>query len=127
MFTIVASQTTRYIAAMTQWSIPGFNLQSFVAATLAEDLGTPGRDITSDSVIPANARFEGVMDARHAIVAAGLPIAAAFFRTLDPDADITLLAQDGAAIAPGGDLMRVTGNARALLTAERSALIPCSI
>jgi nicotinate-nucleotide pyrophosphorylase (carboxylating) len=88
---------------------------------LAEDLGEGG-DVTSAAVIPATARFAAVMDSRDAITACGLEIAAAFFRTLDPEASIELIAADGDRVAPGSDLMRVTGNARALLTAERSAL-----
>ena len=111
---------------MTNFTLPGFDLAAFVHATLAEDLGEGlpggGRDVTSESVIPADARFAGVMDSRDAITLAGLPIAAAFFRHLDPAVEITLLAQDGEAIAPGTPLMRIEGNARALLTAERSAL-----
>jgi nicotinate-nucleotide pyrophosphorylase (carboxylating) len=111
---------------MTSFSLPGFDLSAFVAATLAEDLGVGwpggGRDVTADSVIPADARFAGVMASRDAITVAGLPIAAAFFRALDPEMDIELLAQDGDRIAVGGELMRVSGHARALLTAERSAL-----
>ncbi|TFI58683.1 carboxylating nicotinate-nucleotide diphosphorylase [Sphingomonas parva] len=101
--------------------IAGFDLQAFVDATLAEDLG-PGGDITSDAVIPAGARFRGVMDTRDPIVVAGLPIAAAFFRALDPDAEIELLVGEGDSVPAGTDLLRVTGRARALLTAERSAL-----
>ena len=108
------------------WTLPGFDLDAFVRDTLAEDLGAGltggGRDVTSESVIPADARFSGVMDSRDAIRVAGLPIAMAFFRALDPDVEIELLAGDGDAVAPGGNLMRLTGNARALLTAERSAL-----
>lgn len=102
--------------------LPGFDLAAFVAATLAEDLGPDGHDVTSEAVIPSNARFDGVMDSRDAIVVAGLPIAAAFFHKLDPDASIELLVADGDRVTPGTDLMRVSGNARALLTAERSAL-----
>jgi len=111
---------------MSDFSLSGFELASFVRETLAEDLGEGlprgGRDVTAESVIPAEARFSGVMDARDAIVVAGLPIAAAFFRHLDPDMEITLLAGEGAAVGPGTGLMRLSGNARALLTAERSAL-----
>ncbi len=99
-----------------------FDLDGFVAATLAEDLGTPPRDVTSESVIPADARFTGVMDSRDAIVVAGLPIAEAFFRALDPSVEIELLVGEGEAAASGTDLMRLSGNARALLTGERSAL-----
>lgn len=102
--------------------LPGFDLDAFVAATLAEDLGPAGRDVTSESVIPADARFAGVMDARDPIVVAGLPIAAAFFRALDRDVEIELLVHEGDAVPAGTDLMRLTGLARAMLTAERSAL-----
>ncbi|MEM6585612.1 MAG: carboxylating nicotinate-nucleotide diphosphorylase, partial [Pseudomonadota bacterium] len=55
-------------------------------------------------------------------VVAGLPLAEAFFRHLDPECAIETLVDDGEAVAPGADLMRLEGNARALLTAERSAL-----
>ena len=103
------------------FSLAGFNLVAFVNATLAEDLGEGG-DITSNAVIPAEARFRGVMDSRDAITVAGLPIAEAFFRALDPDVKIERLVQDGDSVPAGTDLMRVTGKARALLTAERSAL-----
>ncbi len=99
----------------------GFDLDAFVAATLAEDMGEGG-DITSAAVIPADARFVGVMDSRDAITVAGLGIAEAFFRRLDPDVTIERLVADGDRVAPGSDLMRLTGNARAMLTAERSAL-----
>ncbi|WP_375390451.1 carboxylating nicotinate-nucleotide diphosphorylase [uncultured Sphingomonas sp.] len=101
--------------------LPGFDLDRFVRSTLAEDLGDAG-DITSAAVIPADARFTGVMDSRDAIVVAGLPIAEAFFRVLDPAARIEALAEDGARVAAGADLLRLEGDARALLTAERSAL-----
>ena len=108
------------------WSLEGFDLDRFVRETLAEDLGEGlpggGRDVTSESVIPADARFAGVMDTRDAIVVAGLPVAAAFFRALDPDITIELLAEEGAEVPAGTDLMRLEGNARAMLTAERSAL-----
>ena len=99
-----------------------FDLARFVANTLAEDLGPSGCDITSESVIPADARFTGTMDSRDAIIVAGLPIAAAFFQQLDPTMEIEILAEEGAAVSAGTDLMRLTGNARAMLTAERSAL-----
>jgi len=104
------------------FALDGFDLDAFVAATLAEDLGPDGRDVTSESVIPAKARFSGVMDSRDAIVVAGLPVAEAFFRSLDPGMEIALLADEGQAVAAGTDLMRLAGNARAMLTAERSAL-----
>jgi len=104
------------------FSLPGFDLDGFVAATLAEDLGPDNRDVTSEAVIPADAIFDGVMDSRDAVTLAGLPIAAAFFRTLDPAVEIELLAQDGQRVEPGTALMRMRGRGRAMLTAERSAL-----
>lgn len=111
---------------MSAFTLPGFGLEAFITSTLAEDLGVGlaggGRDVTSESVIPAEARFAGVMDSREAIVVAGLPLAAAFFRHLDPGCEIEALCEDGAPVTPGTALMRITGNARALLTAERSAL-----
>ncbi len=101
--------------------IEGFDLAAFVAATLTEDLGTGG-DITSAAVIPADARLTAVLASRDAVVVAGLGLAAAFFTALDPHAAATELVADGTAVAPGTPLLRVAGNARALLAAERSAL-----
>lgn len=103
------------------FSLPGFDTAAFVAATLAEDLGEGG-DITSAAVIPADARFASVMDSRDAITVAGLTLAAEFFRALDPEVTIELLVEEGEAVLAGTDLMRLTGNARAMLSAERSAL-----
>jgi nicotinate-nucleotide pyrophosphorylase (carboxylating) len=105
-----------------RFDLPGFDLDEFVRTTLAEDLGPSGRDVTSESVIPAAARFAGVMDSRDEIVVAGLPVALAFFRHLDPDMEIRVLATEGHGVAAGADLMQLEGNARAMLTAERSAL-----
>jgi nicotinate-nucleotide pyrophosphorylase (carboxylating) len=102
-------------------ALAGFDIDRFVAATLAEDLGTIG-DITSAAVIPAEARFAGVMDSRDAITVAGLALADAFFRALDPEVRIEHLVEDGQAVAAGTELMRIEGRARAMLTAERSAL-----
>jgi nicotinate-nucleotide pyrophosphorylase (carboxylating) len=104
------------------FAIPQFDLTRFVLETLSEDLGPTGKDVTSESVIPADMCFSGTMDSRDAIVVAGLPIAAAFFRHLDPAMEIEVLMEEGASVAKGSDLMRLNGNARAMLTAERSAL-----
>lgn len=106
---------------MTLFTLPNFDLDAFVRATLAEDLGAGG-DITSMATIPADARFGGVMDSRDAITVAGLPIAEHFFRALEPAMEIEILVEEGAQVAPGSDLLRLSGNARAMLTAERSAL-----
>ena len=111
---------------MDHFTLPGFDLDRFVRATLDEDLGVGlpggGHDVTAESVIPPDARFSGVMDSRDTIVVAGLPIAEAFFRALDPAMRIERLIEEGAEGAAGAKLMRLSGNARAMLTAERSAL-----
>ena len=99
----------------------GFDLDEFVTRVLAEDLGKGG-DVTSAATIAPDARFAAQMNARQAIVVAGLEIAAAFFLKLDGEVKIELLAKDGDKVEHGTTLMRLAGNARAMLTAERSAL-----
>lgn len=106
---------------MSEFSLPGFDAGAFVRSTLGEDLSSGG-DITSMATIPADALFAGVMDSRDAITVAGLPLAALFFRALDPAMDIEILVEEGARVPAGSDLVRLSGHARAMLTAERSAL-----
>jgi nicotinate-nucleotide pyrophosphorylase (carboxylating) len=98
-----------------------FDLDAFVSAVLAEDLGDHG-DITSAAVIPEDAVFSGVMNSREAIVVAGLPVAEAFFRALDAEVEIERETEEGDRAQTGDVLLRLRGRARALLTAERSAL-----
>lgn len=103
-------------------ALPGdFDIDAFVRSTLAEDLGEGG-DVTSRATIDADARFTADMNCREPIVVAGIEIAAAFFRALDPGVEIKLKTADGERLDAGADLMRLSGNARAMLTAERSAL-----
>jgi nicotinate-nucleotide pyrophosphorylase (carboxylating) len=99
----------------------GFDIDAFVTSVLAEDLGDGG-DVTSNATIAADARFRAEMNCRQRMVVAGLELAAAFFRALDADAEIELLAADGDLVVHGTTLMRLAGNARAMLAAERSAL-----
>jgi len=101
--------------------ILGFDIGDFVTRILAEDLGKGG-DVTSASMIPADARFIADLAAREPIVAAGLDVAEAFFRALDVEALVDTLAGDGDRIGAGTVIMRVSGSARAMLAAERSAL-----
>jgi nicotinate-nucleotide pyrophosphorylase (carboxylating) len=98
-----------------------FDIADFINRLLAEDLGSGG-DVTSAATIPAGQRFAAVMASRQDIVVAGLDIAAALFRKLDPDVQIDQLCADGDRVGAGGEMMRLSGNARAMLTAERSAL-----
>ncbi|HEY0625517.1 MAG TPA: carboxylating nicotinate-nucleotide diphosphorylase [Allosphingosinicella sp.] len=101
--------------------ISGFDLDGFVARVLAEDLGEGG-DVTSNATIPEEARLTAVMATRDAVVVAGLPLAAMFFRALDPQVEVEQLVEDGAKVRAGTALMRLSGNARKMLAAERSAL-----
>jgi len=99
----------------------GFDAEDFVRRTLAEDLGSGG-DVTSSATIAADARFTAEMSCRQAIVVAGLEIAAAFFHALDPGVEVEPMLKDGDRVEHGTVLMRLAGNARAMLAAERSAL-----
>ena len=92
-----------------------------VRAALVEDLGRAG-DLTTDAIVPVGLRATTVLAARQDGVVAGLDIAAAAFRLLDPSAAIAVERGDGASVSPGSIIATVTGSARALLTGERTAL-----
>src|SRR5690606_41616611 len=94
-------------------------IQRIVDMALAEDVGRG--DLTSRATIPGDARLRAVMAAREPLTPAGLPVAEAIFRACDRDCVFAPLSADGDAVAPGGTIARVTGNARALLTAARAA------
>src|SRR4051812_49688129 len=98
-----------------------FDHAEFVARVLAEDLGRGG-DVTSNATIAAEARFTAEMNCRQPIVVAGLEIAAAFFRALDGDVRLEQVATDGDSVEAGTVLLRLEGDARAMLAAERPAL-----
>jgi nicotinate-nucleotide pyrophosphorylase (carboxylating) len=98
-----------------------FDLDEFIGRVLAEDLGRGG-DVTSNATIAEDARFTATMNARQKIVVAGIEIASGFFRKLDAAVEIELLVEDGQQVTHGTVLMRLSGNARAMLAAERSAL-----
>jgi len=98
-----------------------FDADDFVRRVLAEDLGRGG-DVTSNATIAEDARFSAAMNARQKIVVAGIDIAAAFFRQLDKQVEIELIAKDGERVTHGTTLMRISGSARAMLAVERSAL-----
>ena len=100
---------------------PQFDVTDFIRRVLAEDMGSGG-DITSAATIGAEARFTAEMNCRQPITIAGLDIAIAFFRALDRDVRFEKLAKDGDRVEKGSDLIRLEGNARAMLAAERSAL-----
>jgi len=101
--------------------IPGFDLDEFVTRVLAEDLGKGG-DVTSQTTVPEDAVFNAAMNCREPISVAGIEIAEAFFRRMDPAVLIEVAVRDGKQVPADTVLMRLSGRARAMLTAERSAL-----
>ena len=101
--------------------IPDLLIQPVVAAALAEDLGRAG-DVTAQACIDAEARLSAVFGARQAGTVAGLACARLAVLALDPAARFEALAADGDRVQAGAVLARVEGGARALLSAERTAL-----
>ena len=101
--------------------LPRLLVEPLVRAALLEDLGRAG-DVTTDSVIPASARFDAVIASRQPGVIAGIDAAVIAFELIDPALKITVERGDGAKVAPGDVVMRLAGSARAILTAERVAL-----
>lgn len=95
-------------------------MNEFLERIFLEDIGDG--DITSNSVIPENAKLKAAMVAREDIVVAGLPLASECFMKLDPNARINFEISDGGFVKKGETLMTISGKARALLTAERTAL-----
>ena len=88
---------------------------------LTEDLGRAG-DITTDSIVPADAVVRAVVVAREAGVVAGLTIATRAFSIYDAAVTTELHTADGCRVTTGEVLATVTGPARAVLTAERTCL-----
>jgi nicotinate-nucleotide pyrophosphorylase (carboxylating) len=101
--------------------LPDLLIAPIVQAALAEDLGRAG-DITAQACIDARARLEAVFAVRSAGVVSGLSCARLAIHALDPDATFEALVSDGDQVAAGTQLARVEANARALLSAERTAL-----
>ncbi|MGH6997565.1 MAG: carboxylating nicotinate-nucleotide diphosphorylase, partial [Phenylobacterium sp.] len=96
-------------------------IQPVVSAALAEDLGRAG-DVTAQACIEAHARLDAVFAARQNGVVAGLACARLAVLALDPAARFDAMVADGYEVQPGEVLAKVEANARALLSAERTAL-----
>jgi nicotinate-nucleotide pyrophosphorylase (carboxylating) len=95
-------------------------IRAAVKAALAEDIG--GGDVTTLATVPKTQTFKTVMRAREPLVVAGLEIAETTFRRLSSSVKIEYLVHDGTHVARGDNLLRVSGSARAILSAERVAL-----
>ncbi|MBX3731185.1 MAG: carboxylating nicotinate-nucleotide diphosphorylase [Verrucomicrobiae bacterium] len=91
-----------------------------VRVALAEDVG--GGDVTTLACIPPEARARAVMRAREPMVLCGLAFAEVAFHEMSPNLVFERSATDGAALKPGAAVLTVSGESRAILTAERVAL-----
>ena len=96
-------------------------VNTLIDLALEEDLADRG-DTTSKSVIPADARAKGVLYAKSDCVLAGLAVAEAVFKKLDPACEFTYILHDGDKCSAKTVIAEITGNAVAMLTAERTAL-----
>ena len=101
--------------------LPRILVEPVVRAALLEDLGRAG-DITTDAIVPPSERMEAVIASRQDGVIAGTDAAVIAFELIDPSLRVTVYRPDGARVAPGDVVIRLSGPARAVLTAERVAL-----
>jgi len=99
---------------------PKDELHLMIEEWVAEDVGI--QDLTTNIMIPANAKADFVMNTRQDIVIAGIEVAAEVFRHMVPEAKVKTLVKDGTFAKKGTSLMRITGPGRGLLTAERTSL-----
>jgi nicotinate-nucleotide pyrophosphorylase (carboxylating) len=102
-------------------SLPMVMIEPTVRAALLEDLGRAG-DLTTDAIVPAEARTRTALVARQPGVVAGLDFAAAAFRLIDPAIQMEVAMPDGTRLRPGDTIATIIGPARGILTAERTAL-----
>jgi len=101
--------------------LPAIMIEPAVRAALLEDLGRAG-DITTDALVPADARAETALVARQPGVVAGVDFALTAFRLMDPVITAAVDRPDGTRLAPGDRIATISGPARGILTAERTAL-----
>jgi nicotinate-nucleotide pyrophosphorylase (carboxylating) len=116
------SLTPTIVAALEAVGLDPAYVEDLVRATVAEDLAG-GVDVTSAATVPPEQRATMDLVTRGTGVVAGIPVAAAVFDAVSGGAaDVTVLRDDGARVAPGEVLLTVTGRTQELLTAERTAL-----
>jgi nicotinate-nucleotide pyrophosphorylase (carboxylating) len=97
-----------------------FQTDRLIDQWLSEDIGYC--DLTAQLMIEADDTGAFIMNARETMIAAGVEVAARVFKRYDPTLEVTVLVRDGDKVAPGAVLLKVSGNARSVLTAERTAL-----
>jgi nicotinate-nucleotide pyrophosphorylase (carboxylating) len=101
--------------------LPDLVIEAIVRLALTEDLGRGG-DITTDAVIDPATRMTAVISAREPGIVAGYDAARLALRLVDPEAAWTTIVAEGERFAKGAELVRVSGSARSVLTAERTML-----
>ncbi|MPR07708.1 carboxylating nicotinate-nucleotide diphosphorylase [Microvirga tunisiensis] len=101
--------------------LPRLLVEPIVRAALLEDLGRAG-DITTDAVIPAEARLHGAIVSRESGIVAGVDAAVLAFTLIDPAITVAVDRPDGSRVERGEAVLRVEGPARSILSAERVAL-----
>ena len=94
--------------------------ETLIDLALAEDIG-PG-DVTSRYFIPEERQACAFVAVRKDGVISGVELAARVFRKIDPTLEVEILIPDGSKVGPGALAIRITGSARSILTAERTAL-----
>jgi nicotinate-nucleotide pyrophosphorylase (carboxylating) len=101
--------------------MPTITIEPLVRSALLEDLGRAG-DLTTDAIAPADLVVKTRLVARQPGVVAGLDLVELAFGLMDRRVKTSRLRQDGEAVAPGETIAEISGPARAILTAERTAL-----
>lgn len=105
---------------MATFPLDDREIEAFIDSAFAEDIGTG--DVTAASVVPEDAVLTATMNTRQDVIVAGLPLIAPIFSRLDPDVLVEVLAKDGDLLGPGSRIAKISGQARSLLSAERTAL-----
>jgi nicotinate-nucleotide pyrophosphorylase (carboxylating) len=96
-------------------------IEPIIRAALLEDLGRAG-DVTTEAIVPEHAEVEAVIAARQTGIVAGLDAALLAFELIDPTLRITRVHGDGVRVSRGDAVARISGRARGVLGAERTAL-----
>ena len=105
---------------MADFPLTQAEINSFIDTAFEEDIASG--DVTAELVIPETATLSATMNAREEMIIAGLPLVEPIFKRLDPACKITFFAKDGDKLFAGDTILKVSGTARALLSAERTAL-----
>lgn len=115
------NDSAQCMAALPVPPLPDVMLEPLVRMALLEDLGRAG-DLTTDSIVPAQATDALRLVARQEGVLAGLDLARLAFGLMDRQVEFGVVCHDGTRLAPGMEIARIRGKSRAMLSAERTAL-----